>query len=64
MLIGACGLTAPAFLARWAAEEMERHGGGVIVNVGSMMARQARGVSPAYYGEHPLVDVFCPAAAA
>ena len=41
-------LTAPAFLARWAAEEMEKHGGGVIVNVGSMMARQAHGVSPAY----------------
>jgi 3-oxoacyl-[acyl-carrier protein] reductase len=41
-------LTAPAFLARWAAEEMERGGGGVIVNVGSMMARQAHGVSPAY----------------
>jgi NAD(P)-dependent dehydrogenase (short-subunit alcohol dehydrogenase family) len=41
-------LTAPAFLARWAAEEMERHGGGVIVNVGSIMARQAHGVSPAY----------------
>jgi NAD(P)-dependent dehydrogenase (short-subunit alcohol dehydrogenase family) len=41
-------LTAPAFLARWAAEEMERRGGGVIVNVGSIMARQAHGVSPAY----------------
>lgn len=41
-------LTAPAFLARWAAEEMEKHGGGVIVNVGSMMARQAHGISPAY----------------
>lgn len=41
-------LTAPAFLARWAAVEMERGGGGVIVNVGSMMARQAHGVSPAY----------------
>jgi NAD(P)-dependent dehydrogenase (short-subunit alcohol dehydrogenase family) len=41
-------LTAPAFLARWAAEEMEKHGGGVIVNVGSMMSRQAHGVSPAY----------------
>ena len=41
-------LTTPAFLARWAAEEMEKHGGGVIVNVGSMMARQAHGVSPAY----------------
>jgi 3-oxoacyl-[acyl-carrier protein] reductase len=41
-------LTAPAFMARWAAEEMETGGGGVIVNVGSMMARQAHGVSPAY----------------
>ena len=41
-------LTAPAFLARWAAEEMERQAGGVIVNVGSMMSRQAHGVSPAY----------------
>ena len=41
-------LTAPAFMARWAAEEMERYGGGVIVNVGSMMSRQAHGVSAAY----------------
>lgn len=39
-------LTAPAFLARWAAAEMPA--GGVIVNIGSMMARQAHGVSPAY----------------
>lgn len=41
-------LTSPAFLARWAAEEMEKHGGGAIVNVGSMMSRQAHGISPAY----------------
>jgi 3-oxoacyl-[acyl-carrier protein] reductase len=41
-------LTSPAFLARWAAEEMEKQGRGVIVNVGSMMSRQAHGVSPAY----------------
>ena len=41
-------LTAPAFMARWAAEEMERGGGGAIVNVGSMMARQAHGLSPDY----------------
>lgn len=41
-------LTAPAFLARWAAEEMLTTGGGVIVNVGSMMARQSDGLSPAY----------------
>jgi 3-oxoacyl-[acyl-carrier protein] reductase len=39
-------LTAPAFLARWAAAEMPP--GGVIVNIGSMMARQAHGISPAY----------------
>jgi len=39
-------LTAPAFLARWAAAEMPP--GGVIVNIGSMMSRQAHGVSPAY----------------
>lgn len=41
-------LTSPAFMARWAAEEMEKQGGGVIVNVGSMMSRQAHGVSAAY----------------
>ncbi len=41
-------LTAPAFLARWAAEVMERRGGGTIVNVSSMMSRQADGTSPAY----------------
>lgn len=41
-------LTAPAFLARWAAEEMIPTGGGVIVNLGSIMARQSDGLSPAY----------------
>jgi 3-oxoacyl-[acyl-carrier protein] reductase len=41
-------LTVPAFLARWCAEEMESQGGGVVVNMGSMMARQAHGLSPAY----------------
>ncbi|MFM9058418.1 MAG: SDR family NAD(P)-dependent oxidoreductase [Planctomycetaceae bacterium] len=41
-------LTVPAFMARWAAEEMVRVGGGAIVNVGSMMARQAHGLSPDY----------------
>ena len=41
-------LTVPAFLARWCAEKMEVQGGGVIVNIGSMMARQAHGLSPAY----------------
>lgn len=41
-------LTAPAFLARWAAEEMLGTGGGTIVNIGSMMAHQTDGLSPAY----------------
>ncbi|MCA9101682.1 MAG: SDR family oxidoreductase [Planctomycetales bacterium] len=41
-------LTTPAFLARWAAELMQRRGHGVIVNVSSMMSAQAAGFSPAY----------------
>ncbi len=42
------GLTAPAFLARWAAEIMEPRGSGVIVNVSSVNAEQPRGNAPAY----------------
>ena len=41
-------LTAPAFLARWAAEAMEKQGGGVIVNVSSIRSRQADGIAAAY----------------
>ncbi len=42
-------LTAPAFLARWAAAAMERQGGGgVIINVSSVVAKRSTGVSPAY----------------
>jgi NAD(P)-dependent dehydrogenase (short-subunit alcohol dehydrogenase family) len=41
-------LTAPAFLSRWAGAVMERQGGGVIVNVSSIMSRQSWGMSPAY----------------
>ncbi len=41
-------LTAPAFLARDAAQRMETQGGGVIINIGSMMAHQAAGFAPAY----------------
>jgi len=42
-------LTSPAFMARWAAEEMEKNGrGGCIFNVSSIMARQAAGICPAY----------------
>ena len=41
-------LTAPAFLSRWAAADMERRCRGVILNVGSIMSQQAVGISPAY----------------
>jgi len=41
-------LTAPAFLARWAAEFMEPRRTGVIINVSSIMSQQAAGISPAY----------------
>ena len=41
-------LTTPAFLARWAAEDMQRRNAGVIINVSSMMSRQAAGICPAY----------------
>jgi 3-oxoacyl-[acyl-carrier protein] reductase len=41
-------LTAPAFLARWAASQMERQRRGVIINVSSIMARQSWGMAPAY----------------
>ncbi len=41
------GLTAPAFLAKWTAERMP-DSGGVIVNVSSIMADRAGGISPAY----------------
>ena len=41
-------LTAPAFLARWAAEIMERQGQGVIVNVSSIRSFQPDGLASAY----------------
>lgn len=45
------GLTAPAFLARDVAADVERRrpaGGGAVINVSSIMAELAAGVSPAY----------------
>ena len=42
------GLTAPAFLARAAAVDMERRGHGVIINISSIMSHQASGMSPSY----------------
>jgi 3-oxoacyl-[acyl-carrier protein] reductase len=41
-------LTAPAFLARWAAEVMLPRRKGVIINVSSIMAARAGGNAPAY----------------
>jgi 3-oxoacyl-[acyl-carrier protein] reductase len=41
-------LTAPAFLARWAAAHMEPRRRGVIINVSSIMANQSWGLGPAY----------------
>lgn len=41
-------LTTPAFLSRWAAEDMERRSRGVIINISSIMSQQAAGISPAY----------------
>lgn len=41
------GLTAPAFLARWAAESMADEGG-VIINISSIMSTRGGAVSPAY----------------
>ncbi|MHC4400338.1 MAG: SDR family NAD(P)-dependent oxidoreductase [Planctomycetota bacterium] len=49
-------LTAPAFLAKWAAEVMEPRGGGVIVNVSSIMSARAGGVSPAYVAAKGALD--------
>lgn len=41
-------LTAPAFLAKWAAVHMEKQGSGVIINISSVMSDRASGFSPAY----------------
>jgi len=41
-------LTAPAFLARWAATHMEQNGGGAIINISSIQSQQVGGIAPAY----------------
>lgn len=42
-------LTAPAFLARYAAADMEeRNAPGIIINISSVMSQRAGGISPAY----------------
>lgn len=49
-------LTAPAFLSRWAAAEMEGQSSGVIVNVSSIMSQQASGMAPAYLASKGGLD--------
>jgi len=49
-------LTAPAFLARWAAEYMEPRRSGVIINISSVMSQQAAGIAPAYIAAKGAID--------
>ena len=49
-------LTAPAFLARWAVEDMEKRKHGVIINVSSLVSQQTGGLSPAYAASKGALD--------
>ena len=49
-------LTTPAFLARWAAEHMQQRRSGAIVNISSIMSKQAAGISPAYVACKGAID--------
>ncbi len=49
-------VTAPAFMARWAAEQMEPLHRGVIINVSSIMSGHANGVAPAYVASKGAID--------
>lgn len=49
-------LTAPAFLAKWAAESMEQQGRGVIINISSIEAVQPVSISPAYVAAKGALD--------
>ena len=49
-------LTAPAFLARWAAEAMQQQRRGVIINISSIMSHMAGGTSPAYVAAKGALD--------
>ena len=49
-------LTAPAFLAKWAAEIMQRQGRGVIVNVSSIRAHFSDGTAAAYVAAKGGID--------
>jgi 3-oxoacyl-[acyl-carrier protein] reductase len=49
-------LTAPAFLARWAATHMEARRRGVIINISSIMANQSWGLGAAYVAAKAGLD--------
>ncbi len=50
------GVTAPAFLSRWAAAEMEKRGKGVIINISSIQSQSVAGISPAYVASKGALD--------
>lgn len=50
------GITAPAFLSRWAASDMEKRGKGVIINISSIQSQCAAGISPAYVASKGAMD--------
>ncbi len=50
------GVTAPAFLSRWAATDMEKRGKGVIINISSIQSQSVAGVSPAYVASKGALD--------
>ena len=49
-------LTAPAFMARWAAVHMEKRGKGVILNVSSIQSERVSGIAPAYIAAKGALD--------
>ncbi len=49
-------LTAPAFLAKWAAEVMEKQGRGVILNISSIRSLAADGTAAAYVACKGAID--------
>ena len=49
-------LTAPAFLARRVAQDMEVRRSGVIINVSSVMSQRASGIAPAYVAAKSGLD--------
>jgi NAD(P)-dependent dehydrogenase (short-subunit alcohol dehydrogenase family) len=54
--LGLC-LTAPAFLAKWSAEVMEKNKKkGTIINVSSVMSERAGGISPAYIAAKGAIE--------